>query len=105
MRSYQAETESIATSMVAARLHGPRDLRVEQVVRAGPPGPGQVLLQIKTTGICGSDLHSYADARIGSTPIGGPLILGHEFSAIVAAIGPDAPDGRDDPLMPGIRVA
>lgn len=91
--------------MLAARLHGPRDLRVERVSRPGAPGRGQVLLRVKATGLCGSDLHSYLDARIGDTAIGGPLILGHEFSGVVEAIGPGSVDGRFQPLKPGVRVA
>jgi L-iditol 2-dehydrogenase len=57
------------------------------------------------TGICGSDLHSYLDARIGDTAVEGPLILGHEFSAVVEAVGPDSLDGNFEPLKPGTRVA
>jgi L-iditol 2-dehydrogenase len=91
--------------MLAARLHGPRDLLVERVPHPGAPGRGQVLLRVKATGICGSDLHSYLDARIGDTPIGGPLILGHEFSAVVEAVGPGSVDGHFQPLKPGTRVA
>jgi L-iditol 2-dehydrogenase len=60
---------------------------------------------VRATGICGSDLHSYQDARIGDTPVQGPLILGHEFSAIVEEAGPEALDGHFEPLQPGIRVA
>jgi L-iditol 2-dehydrogenase len=92
-------------SMLAARLYGPSDLRVEQVPRPGAPGPGQVLLRVKVTGICGSDLHSYADARIGDTVVQEPLILGHEFSGVVEAVGPEAVDGHFEPLQPGTRVA
>ncbi|MCW5555735.1 MAG: alcohol dehydrogenase catalytic domain-containing protein [Verrucomicrobiae bacterium] len=91
--------------MLAARLHGPRDLRVERVPHPGAPGRGQVLLRVKATGICGSDLHSYLDARIGDTAIGGPLTLGHEFSALVEAVGPGSVDGHFQPLKPGTRVA
>lgn len=91
--------------MFAARLHGPRDLRVERVPHPGAPGRGQVLLRVKATGICGSDLHSYLDARIGDTAIVGPLILGHEFSAVVEAVGPGSVDGHFQPLKPGARVA
>ncbi len=91
--------------MLAARLHGPRDLRVERVPHPGAPGRGQVLLRVNATGICGSDLHSYLDARIGDTAIVGPLILGHEFSAVVESVGPGSVDGRFQPLKPGTRVA
>ena len=73
--------------MLAARLHGPADLRVERVPHPGPPGPRQVLLRVKVTGICGSDLHSYQDARIGDTKIETPLVLGHEFAGAVVIGG------------------
>jgi L-iditol 2-dehydrogenase len=91
--------------MLAARLHGPSDLRVEKVPHPGPPGRGDALLRVRVTGLCGSDLHSYKDARIGDTPIEGPLILGHEFSGIVEDVGPDLADGNFEPLQPGTRVA
>jgi L-iditol 2-dehydrogenase len=96
---------SYPTTMLAARLHGPRDLRVEQVPHCGPPGPGDVLLRVSATGICGSDLHSYQAARIGDTPIQGPLVLGHEFSARVEQVDTDSLDGNFEPLQPGMRVA
>lgn len=91
--------------MLAARLHGPADLRVERVAHPGPPDRGEVLLRVKVTGICGSDLHSYQDARIGDTPIRSPLILGHEFSGVVDAVGTGSLDGRFESLQPGTRVA
>ena len=91
--------------MTAARLHGPKDLRIERIPAPGPPGPGEALLRVKTTGVCGSDLHSYLDARIGDTVIQSPLIIGHEFSAVVEAVGSDAFDGEHEPLQPGTRVA
>lgn len=93
------------TTMLAAQLHGLKDLRIERVPRPGAPGGGQVLLRVRTTGICGSDMHSYKDARIGDTPIAGPLILGHEFSAVVEVVGPDSLDGHFQKLRPGTRVA
>ncbi|MBI4026121.1 MAG: alcohol dehydrogenase catalytic domain-containing protein [Verrucomicrobia bacterium] len=91
--------------MLAARLHGPSDLRVEEIPHPGPPGPGQVLLRVSVTGVCGSDLHSFRDARIGNTIVQSPLILGHEFAGVIEAVGPDARDGRFESLTPGTRVA
>jgi L-iditol 2-dehydrogenase len=91
--------------MLAARLHGPSDLRVERVPAPGPPGRGQVLLRVKATGICGSDLHSYLDARIGDTLVTAPLVLGHEFAGVVDSLGPDSFDGNFNALVPGTRVA
>jgi L-iditol 2-dehydrogenase len=91
--------------MLAARLHGPSDLRVEQVPRPGSPEPGKVLLRVRATGLCGSDLHSYHDARIGDTRVEAPLILGHEFSGVVEAVGAASEDGNFETLAPGTRVA
>lgn len=93
------------SSMQAVRLHGPRDLRVETVPHPGPPPPGTALIRVAVTGICGSDLHSYQDARIGDTPVEAPLILGHEFAGVVDAVGEGSVDGRFEPLRPGTRVA
>jgi L-iditol 2-dehydrogenase len=91
--------------MTAVRLHGPRDLRVEQVPHPGQPGPGEVLLRITAVGVCGSDLHTYQDGRIGEWVVAEPLTLGHEFAAVVEAVGPDAHDGNFAALAPGTRVA
>jgi L-iditol 2-dehydrogenase len=91
--------------MLAARLHGPADLRVERVPHPGRPGPGQVLLRVSVTGVCGSDLHSYQDARIGDTPVEAPLVLGHEFSGVIEEVGSNLVDGNFEPLRPGTRVA
>ena len=97
--------KSDLASMLAARLYGPRDLRVERVPVPGPPDARQVLLRVKTTGVCGSDLHSYHDARIGDTSIEGPFVIGHEFSAVVEAVGVEAADGAHQALVAGMRVA
>lgn len=89
----------------AARLHGPCDLRIDEVPHPGTPGPGQALLRVTAVGVCGSDLHTYRHARIGDTPIQSPLILGHEFAAVVEEVGPDALDGNFQPLAADTRVA
>jgi L-iditol 2-dehydrogenase len=91
--------------MRAARLHGPADLRFEELPHPGEPGPGQVLLRSKCVGICGSDLHTFQDGRIGVTELKSPLVLGHEFAGIVEAVGPDALDGNHQPLRAGTHVA
>jgi L-iditol 2-dehydrogenase len=50
------------------------------------PGPGQVKIAVEATGICGSDLHIFHD-DIAGIPINPPVITGHEFSGVVAAVG------------------
>jgi L-iditol 2-dehydrogenase len=93
------------STMTAVRLYGPADLRIEQVPHPGPPGPEQVLLRVTAVGICGSDLHSYKDGRIGDNVLKTPLTLGHEFAGVVEAVGSEAIGGDFKPLEPGMRVA
>mgnify|MGYP000935098573 CR=1 FL=1 len=92
-------------TMMAALLYGPRDIRVERIPRPAPPGPGMVLLRVKAVGVCGSDLHTYMDGRIGEWVVAAPLVLGHEFGGVVEAVGPEAYDGNFAPLLVGARVA
>ena len=51
------------------------------------PGPGEVVVQIKTCGICGTDLHFYRDY-----PQEGPIPLGHEVAGIVYELGDTVTD-------------
>lgn len=91
--------------MKAARLYGPRDMRIDDVPEPGAPQAGEVLIRVGSVGVCGSDLHTYEDGRIGDTVVRDPLVLGHEFAGTVVAVGPDAIDGRGAPLVVGQRVA
>lgn len=69
------------------------------------PGPGEVVLEIKASGMCGSDLKFYRAAggasSLGLGPVKGPLIAGHEPCGVVAAIGPDVSPRE---ARPGMRV-
>ena len=76
-----------STPMRAARLHGIRDMRLEDLPRPAP-GPGEVLLRTASVGVCGSDVHYYTEGRIGDQVVTDPIIMGHEFSAWVAELGP-----------------
>ncbi|MER7617211.1 2,3-butanediol dehydrogenase [Nonomuraea wenchangensis] len=93
--------------MRAAVWHGAGDVRVEDV-QVRPPGPGEVTIEVAYCGICGSDLHEYADGP-HAVPVGdphpesgvaAPLVLGHEFCGTVSETG----DGVTG-LVPGDRVA
>ncbi|MFH1953203.1 MAG: 2,3-butanediol dehydrogenase [Pseudomonadota bacterium] len=80
--------------MKAAVWHKKGDIRIEEISLPSP-GPGQVKVRIKACGICGSDLHEFKEGPfiIPSRPHpltgrqGGPVILGHEFSAEVTETG------------------
>jgi L-iditol 2-dehydrogenase len=44
-------------------------------------------LRVASVGVCGSDVHYYLHGRIGSQVVTDPIIMGHEFSAWIAALG------------------
>ena len=70
------------------------------------PGPGELLVRIEVAGVCHSDLSVVDGSRIRPTP----MLLGHEASGIVEALGDHTltegtlPDGTDR-LAVGDRVA
>ena len=66
-----------------------RPLAVEEV-QLDPPGPGEVLVQIRAAGLCHSDL-SVID---GNRPRPTPMVLGHEVAGIVAQLGEGVGDLR-----------
>jgi (R,R)-butanediol dehydrogenase / meso-butanediol dehydrogenase / diacetyl reductase len=78
--------------MLAAVLHGPRDLRVEDIPEQ-PPGAGEVTISVACNGLCGSDLKLYETGlRSGDTPHPvthhcGPQVLGHELAGVISAVG------------------
>ena len=74
--------------MLAVRLHGNSDLRVDQVPEPDAVGPGQVRVEPQWCGICGTDLHEYAHGPLYTPAENLPQVIGHEFSAVVAETGP-----------------
>jgi len=50
-------------------------------------GPDDVEIAIHTVGICGSDVHYYTHGRIGPFVVESPMVLGHEASGTVTAVG------------------
>ena len=72
--------------MLAAVLHGIKDLRLEE--RAVPElAPGKALLRLRRGGICGTDIHYFEEGRTGSFVMSAPFILGHEVVGEVVALG------------------
>ncbi len=84
--------------MRACVLHGPKDLRLEDIPLPEPMA-GQVRLRMGGVGICGSDLHYYHLGRVGNAVVREPMILGHELSGVVDAVGPGVTG-----LAPGQKV-
>ena len=82
--------------MKALRFHGRGDLRIDEVVRSDAPTGNNVTVRVSYCGICGTDLHEYLAGPVfiptSPHPVTGaavPMILGHEFSAVVEEAGPD----------------
>jgi len=65
--------------MKSVRLHAVGDLQLHDepvpVAKAG-----EKLIRVKAVGVCGSDLHWFAEAGIGDAQLKHPLVLGHEFA-------------------------
>ena len=62
------------------------------------PGPGEVVLEIKASGMCGSDLKFYrasgGPASLGLGKLSGPVVAGHEPCGVVVAVGPGVPENQ-----------
>lgn len=85
--------------MRVAVLRGAGDVALEE--RPAPrPGPGEVVVDVAAVGVCGSDVHYYEHGRIGRFVVERPLVLGHEPSGTVSAVGPGV-----DPARVGQRVS
>lgn len=85
--------------MKAIVIHKALDLRIEERA-AQVPEPGQVSIAIGRGGICGSDLHYYRHGGFGTVRLKEPMVLGHEVSGVVTAVGADVKR-----LKAGDRVA
>lgn len=70
--------------MKVAVLHGIRDLRLDEVPRPDV-GPGDLLIKVRSAGICGTDLHF---RHMGPRFPDQPMPLGHEFAGEVIEAGP-----------------
>jgi L-iditol 2-dehydrogenase len=69
-------------------------------IEVSEPGLDEVLVRPESVGVCGSDVHYYEDGRIGDFIVRKPLILGHETSGTIIAVGPNV-----DNFAVGDRVA
>ena len=63
-------------------------------------GSQQAIVEIRSVGVCGSDVHYYAHGRIGDFVVQTPYILGHECAGVVVEVGANAGN-----VKPGDRVA
>lgn len=82
--------------MKAVRLMGPEEVRVDDVAEPELVEPGDAIVRVKQTALCGADLFPYH----GMTPgFESGTVLGHEFVGVVEAVG----DGVTA-VKPGDRV-
>ncbi|MDF2734520.1 MAG: Threonine dehydrogenase [Chloroflexota bacterium] len=69
-------------TMRATVFHGPGDIRVEQVPRPHA-GPGEAVIRVTTTTICGTDVHIVK----GEYPVRPGLVIGHEPVGVIEELG------------------
>lgn len=69
--------------MKATVLHGPRDVRYEEVPDPRIEKPTDAIIKLSATCICGSDLWPYR----GLNPPSGPAHMGHEYCGVVVEVG------------------
>ena len=86
--------------MKAAVLTGIKKIEIVDVPEPASPAEGEVLLQVNMVGVCGSDVHYYAEGRIGTQKVEYPYRIGHEFSGTIIETGSGVSN-----LKPGDRVA
>ena len=73
----------VGPTMRAAVFHAPGDIRVEDVPRPRP-GPGEALIHVTLTTICGTDVHILR----GEYPVAPGLTVGHEPVGVIEELGP-----------------
>jgi L-iditol 2-dehydrogenase len=92
-------TQELPATMRASVLLARHELTVEQ--RTVPePERDEVLVKVAAVGVCGSDIHYYREGRIGDHVVRAPMVLGHESSGRIVAVGADV-----DPSRVGQRVS
>ncbi len=71
--------------MLATVLHGPGDVRFEQVAEPKILKPTDAIIRLSASCICGSDLWPYR----GLQGMEGPMNMGHEYCGVVVEVGSD----------------
>jgi len=84
----------------SAQLVAPRTIEIREIPQAADPGHGEILVKLRSVGICGSDLHWYLDGSIYGLQAVYPQVLGHEPAGEIVAVGAGVCD-----LKPGDRVS
>lgn len=85
--------------MRVARLHGAGDVRLHTEPRP-PVRAGDRLVEVTSVGVCGSDLHWFAEGGIGDAVLARPLVLGHEMAGVIRGGPEDGVRVAIDPALP-----
>ncbi|WP_106477701.1 NAD(P)-dependent alcohol dehydrogenase [Phytohalomonas tamaricis] len=73
-----------AKALVLEKQH---ELSLREIDMPDEVGSHDVKVRVHTVGICGSDVHYYTHGRIGPFVVETPMVLGHEASGTVVAVG------------------
>lgn len=91
--THETDLPDIPTTMRANVLLEKQKLEMQE--RPVPcTGPDEVLIQVRSVGVCGSDVHYYKEGRIGDHVVDQPLVLGHELSGVIVDTGEQVPVSR-----------
>lgn len=86
--------------MKSVLLNKPHSFEIVETASPVIKNPGDVLIRIKSVGVCGSDIHYYSEGKIGDQIINYPFRIGHECAGIVEQVGVDVKN-----IIPGDRIA
>jgi len=86
--------------MKSVLLNKPHSFEIAETASPVIKNPGDVLIRIKSIGVCGSDIHYYSDGKIGDQIVVYPFRIGHECAGIVEQVGADVKN-----VIPGERIA
>ncbi|CAF4261053.1 unnamed protein product, partial [Adineta steineri] len=89
---------------IALVLHKINDLRLEPFP-VSEPKDGEVLIEMQSVGICGSDVHYWKWGGIGDFIVRAPMVLGHESAGKVIKLGPNVKnlkEGDRVTIEPGV---
>jgi alcohol dehydrogenase len=76
------EKRTVPSTMRALVFHGPNQIGIEQV-SIPRPGPGEAVIRVTLTTICGTDLHILK----GEYPVKPGLVIGHEPVGVIHELG------------------
>ena len=83
----RSDTTGVPDTMRALRKSAPGAGFTLERIAVPSIGPSDVLIRVKTVGLCGTDLHIYRWDHWAQRRVKPPLTIGHEFAGEVAAVG------------------